>query len=65
MVNSDDIVEKWGLPRDHVSCPSCGELYGTKNRKACKTCEECSKCCTCPPGEKRLVTADELVAGLK
>jgi hypothetical protein len=42
-----DIVEKYGLPRDIVSCPSCGDIYGTKNRKVCTSCEECSKCCEC------------------
>jgi hypothetical protein len=43
-----NIIDQYGLPRDEVSCPSCGHLYGTHNRLVCSTCEECSKCCHCP-----------------
>ena len=42
-----DYVKKYGLPRKMVSCPYCGDLYGTKNRQVCVNCEECSKCCEC------------------
>lgn len=42
-----DIVKKYGLPRDHVSCPGCGNIYGAYNREVCKACQECSKCCYC------------------
>lgn len=42
-----DIVEKFGLPRKDVSCPSCGRVYGAYKRRVCTNCHECSKCCNC------------------
>jgi len=42
-----NIVDKFGLPKEMVSCPSCGKVYGAHNRKVCINCEECSKCCQC------------------
>ena len=56
-----EIVEKWGLPRKDVSCPSCGELYGSHNTKVCVDCEECSRCCVC--GSNNFVIA-EIFIGL-
>jgi hypothetical protein len=61
MPHPSDIVERFGLPRELVTCPDCGELYGRCNRKVCKTCECCSKCCKCPPGERNLVMPEEVV----
>ena len=40
-------ISKYGVPNDLVSCPGCGDNYGTYNRKICIKCEECSKCCSC------------------
>ena len=44
-MSDDTIIEKWGLPRDIVSCPACGQLYGHHKTKVCKMCEECGPCC--------------------
>ena len=54
-----DIVEKYGLPRKDVSCPSCGNIYGAYNRRVCTTCEECSKCCSC--GNSGFVSAIQFI----
>ena len=58
-----DIVEKWGLPRDMVSCPSCGYIYGAYNRKVCTNCEECSKCCNCD--HSGFVSAEQFIQHLR
>lgn len=61
MSSGYDIIEKYGLPREYCSCPSCGQLYGHHNTKVCETCEECSTCCTCPPETKKLVTPEKFI----
>lgn len=38
------IDQETGMPKEYVSCPGCGKVYGYQNRKACKKCEECAKC---------------------
>ena len=42
----EELVEFDGtsIPKDYVSCPRCGRLYGHHNTKVCKKCEECSFC---------------------
>jgi hypothetical protein len=46
------IVEKWGLPKEEVSCPSCGRIYGYRRTKVCVECEECEPCCKKRPINK-------------
>lgn len=58
-MDQHDIYEKYGLPRDYVSCPSCGKIYGHHNTKSCSVCSECSKCCDCRNPE--MVKAEELI----
>jgi len=54
-----DIIEKYGMPREHVSCPGCGQVYGHHNTKVCKNCEECSLCCMCKT--PNLVKAEQFI----
>ena len=49
MPHGEQIDKETGLPREYVSCPSCGFMYGYQNRMACVACNECSKCCRCCP----------------
>jgi hypothetical protein len=58
-----DIIEKFGLPRKEVSCPSCGRVYGAYKRKVCINCQECSKCCEC--GKSGFVSAEQFVIYLR
>jgi len=37
-------ITKFGLPRDYVSCPGCGRLYGHHKTKVHVETEECSSC---------------------
>lgn len=53
-----------GLPREEVSCPACGKIYGYSETSVCKGCEECSKCCRCKTGRRVLVDAQTFVNGL-
>ena len=57
-----DIVEKYGLPKKDVSCPACGQVYGTHNRKVSSNCQECSQCCFCK--DKNMINADDFVRDL-
>jgi hypothetical protein len=57
-----DIAEKYGLPRKHVSCPACGQVYGAYGRKVCNNCQECSQCCFCK--DKKMIDADDFVRDL-
>lgn len=41
------IEDRYGLPKEYLTCPSCGFLYGHNNSKVCLNCEECSFCCNC------------------
>lgn len=59
MTEQYDIIKKYGLPRELISYPSCGKLYGHHRTKVCKFCGECSKCCICK--DKRLIIADEFI----
>jgi hypothetical protein len=54
-----EIIEKFGLPREYCSCPSCNQIYGHHRTKVCKNCSECSKCCTCH--RKDLIGGEEMV----
>ena len=58
--NMHDIIKKYGLPREHVSCPSCGQLFGHHNTKVCLNCEECSKCCSC--AKKDFVSVEKFIS---
>ncbi len=61
-------ITKWGLPKDEVSCPSCGKIYGHHRTKVCSQCEECEPCCKARPINQcdgsGLVTADQFVEKL-
>lgn len=39
-----DIHPTYGVPRECISCPGCGELY--TRRRTCTNCDECVKCCS-------------------
>jgi hypothetical protein len=34
----------FGIPREEVSCPGCGRLYGSNNTKVDIISQECSTC---------------------
>lgn len=55
------VIPRWGLPREHVSCPGCGLVYGSRNGTVCGHCEECNECCSCAPQDQRLMEPDEFV----
>lgn len=38
-----DIHPTYGVPRECISCPGCGQLY--TRRRACTNCDECVQCC--------------------
>lgn len=57
-----DISEKYGIPRKDVSCPACGQEYGTDNKNVCNDCQECETCCLCK--DKKFVSADDFVRDL-
>ena len=58
-----DIVDKYGLPREEISCPACGNIYGRYNRKVCVNCQECSKCCSCK--KPKMIDADTFIKELE
>jgi hypothetical protein len=60
-VDGYEIHEGSGLPREYVSCPHCGFVYGYQRRKVCPECQECSKCCPCPEPKPARVTGKEMI----
>lgn len=42
-----NIHPTWGVPKEDVSCPGCGHVYGHHRTTVCSECEECSSCCQC------------------
>jgi hypothetical protein len=51
----------YGVPKDHISCPGCGQVYGRWKRKVCSNCQECSSCCRCSKSEQKLITATKMI----
>lgn len=41
-----NIDKKYGVPREEISCPGCGQKYGHHNTKVDSISQECSKCAT-------------------
>ena len=54
-----DLSDKYGVPKKFVSCPSCGDTYGTAGRMVCTKCEECTKCCQCK--KPKPIDAEEFI----
>ncbi len=44
MMQIENINKKYGIPKEEISCPSCGLVYGHHNTKVNKITEECSSC---------------------
>lgn len=44
MVEYDEVDKVYGVPKEEISCPSCGFKYGHHRTKVDKNSEECSKC---------------------
>lgn len=36
--------KKYGVPKEEISCPGCGQVYGHHNTKVDINSQECSKC---------------------
>ncbi len=56
-----DIIAKYGLPREHCSCPDCGKVYGHHKTTVCETCECCSTCCKCNKKDQKLMDPMEFL----
>lgn len=44
MMQLDNIDKYYGIPKEEISCPSCGLKYGHHKTKVCKKCELCTSC---------------------
>ena len=41
----ENVSKRYGIPKEEISCPDCGRVYGHHNTFVCHECERCSKCC--------------------
>jgi len=56
-----DIDKKYGVPREEISCPSCGQKYGHHKTKVDTNTQECVPCAKLRGGEINEITAEEFI----
>lgn len=60
-----NIHPKWRLPREDISCPECGQVYGHHKTMVETSTELCSACVRKIGAGGKFISAEEFIAKLK
>lgn len=56
-------ITKYGVPKEEVSCPGCGQIYGHHNTKVDVNSQECSTCAK-DYEDKELIDAQDFITNV-